>query len=156
MLPSATATELNGLGHDGSSVVDAGLIGAADDVIYVTAVEQRRVVVIESFADLATLGEDRMARQEPGTPVVFVRKRDFPRGGGLATHLARRLHQWAADNPDAYPGPHWRPGFHRSSVDPLEQRPPNQRRHGTQLRHHRGSHSLALRTSPSRRCSVPT
>ncbi|MGI9118655.1 MAG: DUF5615 family PIN-like protein [Acidimicrobiales bacterium] len=107
MLPSATASELNGLGHDASSVVDAGLAGAADDVVYATAVEQRRVVVTENFADFATLGEDRMARHEPGTAVVFVRKRDFPRGGGLATHLSRRLHQWATDNPDPYPGPHW-------------------------------------------------
>jgi hypothetical protein len=36
-----------------------------------------------------------------------VRKRNFPRGGGLARHLAAHLHKWAMDDEDPYPGVHW-------------------------------------------------
>ncbi len=107
MLPPSTAAELNGLGHDAVGVVEAGLAQAADEDLYLLAVEQQRVVVTENFADFARLGELRLAREQPVVPVVFVRKGDFPRGGGLAHHLARHLDRWAADLADPYPGPHW-------------------------------------------------
>lgn len=46
-----------------------------------------------------------MARQEPVPRLSSCAVATFP-GVGLATHLARRLHQWSTDNPDPYPGPH--------------------------------------------------
>lgn len=107
MLPPATAAELVALGHEGVSVVDAGLSGSSDDVLYALAVEEKRVFVTENFADFATIPKERVARDKPGVPAVFVRKQDFPRGGALAPNLARHLHAWAADNPDPFPGVHW-------------------------------------------------
>ena len=106
MLPAATAEELNALGHDAVSVHDAALTETPDDVVYAVAVEQERVLVTENFADFARLLELRVASGEPCVPVVFVRKRNFPRGGGLARHLAAHLHKWAMDDEDPYPGVH--------------------------------------------------
>ena len=107
MLPPETATELSALGHDAISVAEANLTATADEIIYRTAIDESRIMVTENFVDFAKLLEARRARDEPCVPVVFVRKRDFPRGGGLAAHLARHLDQWAAENPDPYPGAHW-------------------------------------------------
>ena len=107
MLPPATATELNTLGHDAVAVAEAGLAGSDDAALYQAAVEQQRVVVTENFADFATIVKDRLAGGEPSMAVVFVRKRRHPRGSALAPALARHLHQWAADNPKPYPGVHW-------------------------------------------------
>ena len=107
MLPPAAASELRARRHDALSIVDAKLEGAADENIYELAVAQGRVVVTENFADFVNIGEERRARDEPCVPVVFVRKRDLPRGRALASRLARDLDRWAADNPDPYPGPHW-------------------------------------------------
>ena len=64
-------------------------------------------MVTENFADYGALITERLAAEEPYVPLVLVRKHDYPRGGALASHLAHRLHQWATDNPDPYPGPHW-------------------------------------------------
>lgn len=106
-LPPATATELNTLGHDALSVGDAGL-GETDDATgYAAAVEQQRAMVTENFADFSVVVTQRRASEEPCVPLVFVRKQDYPRGGALAAHLAHRLDQWATDNPEPYPGPHW-------------------------------------------------
>lgn len=107
MLPPAIATELEALGHDAVSVREAELVETADEVIYGVAVDAQRVVVTENFADFARLVETRAANDERCVPVVFVRKRSFPRGRGLARHLAGHLHKWAVDNPDPYPGLHW-------------------------------------------------
>ncbi len=107
MLPPSTAAELNDLGHDAVAVVGIGLAQAADEDLYVLAVEQERIVVTENFADFARVGELRLAREQPVVPVVFVRKRAHPRGGALGRHLALHLHRWANDHPDPYPGPHW-------------------------------------------------
>ena len=106
MLPPATATELNTLGHDAVGAVEAGLAGSDDAAVYQVAVEQQRVVVTENFADFATIVKDRLTGGEPSMAVVFVRKRRHPRGSALAPALARHLHQWAADNPKPYPGVH--------------------------------------------------
>lgn len=107
MLPPATATELCALGHDALSVMGADLTETADEVVYGAAIEQDRTMVTENFADFAVIVEARLAREEPCVPVVFVRKRDFPRGGGLAAHLARHLDRWAKANPTPYTGLHW-------------------------------------------------
>ncbi len=107
MLPPATATELGRLGHDAVTVVGVELAGAADEVVYASAVGAGRTVVTENVADFAVLLEARLAREEPCVPVVLVRKRDFPRGGGLAAHLARHLDAWATEHPHPYPGLHW-------------------------------------------------
>lgn len=107
MLPPATATELVALGHDAVSVFALDLTETADDVIYQAAVDAGRIVVTENFADFAKLTEARVGAGETTVPVVFVRKRDFPRRGALAVHLARHLHRWATENPDPYPGVHW-------------------------------------------------
>jgi predicted nuclease of predicted toxin-antitoxin system len=107
MLPPSTATELVRLGHDAVAVHTAGLTETADAIVYAWAVEESRIVVTENFSDFARLVDDRRAAGTDRTAVVFVRKDDHPRRGGLATHLARRLHEWAVDNPDPYPGVHW-------------------------------------------------
>jgi hypothetical protein len=107
MLPPATAVELNALGHDAISVAGSHLVETADAVIYDNAVAQRRTVVTENFADFARIIERRLASDQPCVPVVFVHKKDFTRGGGLAVHLARLLDEWATKNPDPYPGAHW-------------------------------------------------
>lgn len=107
MLPTRTAAELNALGHDALSVRDAGLVGAPDEDVYLLAVAETRAVVTENFADFAVLVEERIDRGEPCVPVVFVRKRSFPRAGALTAHLARHLDAWAGLNPDPFPGIHW-------------------------------------------------
>lgn len=107
MLPPATASELETLGHDAISVTGAGLGETADEVVYNHAVAGNRTIVTENFADFAKLAELRLARDELAVPNVFVRKQDFPRGRHLSVRLARHLHQWAMANPDPYPGPHW-------------------------------------------------
>jgi predicted nuclease of predicted toxin-antitoxin system len=106
MLPSSTANHLGDLGHDAVSVASPGLREAADENIYALAVDQQRLVVTENFADFARLVEHRHALEESCVPVVFVRKRDFPRGG-MAVKIAQHLHEWARANPDPYPGAHW-------------------------------------------------
>lgn len=107
MLPPATAVELNDLGHEALSVVEVGLAETDDAVVCAGAVERDCVMVTENFADFAALVGQRLANEEACVAVVFVRKRDYPRGGALPAHLARRLHQWASENPDPYPGLHW-------------------------------------------------
>lgn len=64
-------------------------------------------MVTENFADFSVVLTQRHASEKPCVPLVFVRKKDCPRGGALASHLAVHLHHWAAKNPDPYPGPHW-------------------------------------------------
>lgn len=107
MLPPAAAAELTALGHEALSVTEAGLGGRDDAAVYETAVEQQRVIVTENFADFATITNDRVAAGAPCVPVVFVRKRQHPRGSALAPALARHLHEWSAANPNPYPGVHW-------------------------------------------------
>ena len=107
MLPPATAEELNALGHDAISVAVAGLAGSDDESVYAEALKQSRVVVTENFSDFAAIAAQRLANDDPCVPVVLVRKANHPRGGALAHHLARHLHQWATQNPTPYPGPHW-------------------------------------------------
>ena len=107
MLPPATAAELNALGHDAVGVADAGLAGSDDITVYETAVEYQRVVVTENFAAFATITTDWHAAGEPSVAVLFVRKRQHPRGSSLTPALARHLHHWAAENPTPYPGVHW-------------------------------------------------
>ena len=107
MLPLATAEELNALGHDSISVAATGLAGAADESVYAEALKQSRVVVTENFSDFAAIVTHRLANGDPCVPVVLVRKANYPRGGALAHHLARHLHQWATQNPHPYPGHHW-------------------------------------------------
>jgi hypothetical protein len=98
---------LNARGHDAVSIAGPVLAASSDEFVYRLAVDEQRVVVTENFADFAKITEQRMASDEPCIPVVFVRKRDLPRGGGLAAHLAEHLDRWAAKNPEPYPGPHW-------------------------------------------------
>ncbi|MGH3372686.1 MAG: DUF5615 family PIN-like protein, partial [Nocardioidaceae bacterium] len=106
MLPPATATALNDLGHEALGVAEIGLTGADDALVYAAAVERGSVMVTENFADFAGLVGQRIANEETCVAVVFVRKRDYPRGAALPAHLARRLHQWAEENPEPYPGLH--------------------------------------------------
>lgn len=107
MFPPALANELRKLGHDAAGVREHNLAQTADDKIYNVAVEERRVVVTENFGDFAGLLKASVARDEPGVPVVCVRKAKFPRGGALVPHLARCLHAWAEANPEPHPGLHW-------------------------------------------------
>jgi hypothetical protein len=107
MLAPATAEHLRQLGHDAVAVRDVGLAGADDLTVFAFAVSEQRVAVTENFADYAAILETRLSREEPCVGAVFVRKSDFPSGGGLATHLAAHLDKWAAANPDPYPGGHW-------------------------------------------------
>jgi predicted nuclease of predicted toxin-antitoxin system len=107
MLPPATAAALEALGHDARSTHAMNLTETADETIFDVAVAELRVIVTENFSDFAGLVEQRHAHELPCVPVVFVRKRDLPRRGALAGHLARHLHRWAEANPDPYPGVHW-------------------------------------------------
>jgi hypothetical protein len=107
MLPPAACGELAALGHDAVSVHDRSLAGAEDGRVFDRAVREERVIVTENFADYALLLEQRLADAGPCVPVVFVRKSDSSRGGGLARRLAERLDVWAGRNPEPYVGPHW-------------------------------------------------
>ena len=107
MMPWATTGALNAVGHDGVSVLDAGLAGAKDIDVFEFAVAEERVMVTENFADYAAIVEQRLSRDQPCVPVVFVRKETLPRRGALAAHLARRHDAWAASNIEPYVGPHW-------------------------------------------------
>jgi predicted nuclease of predicted toxin-antitoxin system len=107
MLPRATCQWLGKRGHDALSVHDAGLAGQEDDRVFDFAVRERRIIVTENFSDYAILLEERIRRETGCVPVVFIRKSDLPRRGALATHLGRRLHDWASKNPSPYVGPHW-------------------------------------------------
>lgn len=71
------------------------------------AVLQERLIVTENFAGFVRLLEDRQTSGAPCVPVVSVRKSSFPKGGGLAGHLAKHLDKWARDHQDPYIGPHW-------------------------------------------------
>ncbi len=107
MLPHALALRLEELGHDALTVVDSGLAGSTDEDVFSLAFTEERVLVTENFADFAMLLRRRMASNEPCVPVVFVRKSDFPRRGGLVPHLGALLDQWAREHPDPYIGLHW-------------------------------------------------
>jgi Subunit ChlI of Mg-chelatase len=65
------------------------------------------LLVASGFADFVRHLESRQSSDAPCVPVVFVRKSNFPRGGGLATHLAKHLDTWARDHRDPYVGAHW-------------------------------------------------
>lgn len=109
MLP-AVADHLQQLGHDALGVAAAGLAETDDAVLFAAAVEQDRVVVTENFGDFSQILTQRSAAEKPCVPVVFVRKRNFPRGGALAPHLADHFHRWTTANPGPYPGPIGRDG----------------------------------------------
>jgi len=68
-----------------------------------------RVVVTENFADYSLLLVQRLRSDQACVPVVFLRKSDFPRGGGLAVRLSEHLDAWAANHPEPFVGPHWPP-----------------------------------------------
>ncbi len=107
MLPRALAVQLTELGHDAVSVHEVGLAGAGDDEVFELAVTQGRLIVTENFADFALLLEGRLSSDSPCVPVVFVRKSNFPRGGGIVAHLATHLDRWARDHREPYIGAHW-------------------------------------------------
>jgi len=107
ILPRAVAQRLNDLGHDALSAHDAELAGAGDDDVFEFAVVQDRVIVTENFADFVRLLEVRRSSDAPCVPVVFVRKSNSPKGGGLAMHLAKHLDKWAHGHQDPYIGAHW-------------------------------------------------
>lgn len=107
MFPRTLAGRLTELGHDAVSVHDVGLAGATDDDVFELAVAQDRLIVTENFADFALLLERRVSGDAPCVPVVFVRKSNFPRGGGLVARLATHLNGWASHHPDPYIGAHW-------------------------------------------------
>jgi predicted nuclease of predicted toxin-antitoxin system len=107
MLPPAACGELAALGHDAAPVHDRALAGAEDSRVFERAVREDRVIVTENFADYALLLEQRLADAEPCVPVVFVRKSDLSRRGGLPRRLAERLDGWARSNPEPYVGAHW-------------------------------------------------
>jgi hypothetical protein len=107
MLPQAVAEELRDKGHDAVAVFELDMQGAPDQDVFDLAVSQKRIVVTENFADFAALVDRRQSDDEPGTPVVFVRKSSFPAGGALSAHLAEHLDEWAHENPDPYTGLHW-------------------------------------------------
>ena len=107
MLPRTLAQQLTKMGHDAVSVHDVELAGAADNDVFELAVLQERLIVTENFADFARLLDERQISGHPCVPVVFVRKSSFPRGGGLATHLAKHLDTWARAHQDPYVGPQW-------------------------------------------------
>ena len=89
MLPRTVALRLSELGHGAVSVHDVELTPAADDDVFEFAVLQDRLIVTENFADFVRLLESCGSSDAPRVPVVFVRKSNFPKGGGLATHLAK-------------------------------------------------------------------
>ena len=107
MLPRTVAERLSELGHDAVSVHDVELAGAADDDVFEFAVVQDRLIVTENFADFIRLLESRQSSDAPCVPIVFVRKSNFPKGGGLGSHLAKHLDQWAREHHDPYVGAHW-------------------------------------------------
>jgi len=107
MMPPGLAEELSALGHDATSVHELGLLGASDDAVFDVAVREHRVIVTENFGDFARLVDRQRSTETAGTAVVFVRKRDFVRRGGLAVQIARRLHRWAELDSTPYPGVHW-------------------------------------------------
>ena len=107
MFPNAVAEALRDKGHDAVTVFELDMHGAPDQDAFDLAVNQKRIVVTENFADFAALVEQRQTDDEPGAPVVFVRKSSFPAGRALPAHLAEHLDRWAQDNPDPYTGLHW-------------------------------------------------
>ena len=107
MLPPAMAGALNDLGHEAFTAVELGLEGADDAAVYAAAAERGCVMVTENFADFAPLIGQRLANEGACVAAVFVRKRDYPRRGARPVHLARRLHRWAGENAEPYPGLYW-------------------------------------------------
>jgi len=107
MLPPAAADERDRLGHDAMSVLRLEMAAADDAKVFERAVTDGRVVVTENFADFAGLLADRQNRGEPATPIVFVRRDNFPRRGALAGHLVRKLDEWSQANPEPFVGLYW-------------------------------------------------
>jgi hypothetical protein len=83
------------------------LAGVVDDEVFEFAVLQDRLIVTENFADFVRLLESRQSSNSSSVPVVFVRKSNFPKGGGLAMHLAKHLDKWSRAHQDPYVGAHW-------------------------------------------------
>ena len=107
MLPPRAAQELRRLGHNAVSVLDLGMAALEDSEIFARAVQENRMIVTENFGDFANLLQQRQSQDEGCVPVLFVRRATLPKRGPLPTHLALRLHEWAAANPEPFVGLHW-------------------------------------------------
>jgi hypothetical protein len=86
MLAPDAADQLGDFGHDAVSVLRIGMVNLAD------------------FAEILA---DRQNSGAPSAPIVFIRRDALPRRGALASHLARRLDQWAAANAEPFVGLYW-------------------------------------------------
>lgn len=100
MFPPATAALLREkYRREADHVNEIALASASDAEVARTARAQDRAVVTENVADFAG---------EHGVVLVFILKRNLPRGGTpLAARLAEILDRWAAEYPDPYVGQHW-------------------------------------------------
>ena len=107
MLPPLAAQELRRLGHEALSVLEVGLGAAEDAEVLDRAASDERIIVTKNFSDYARLLQERQSGNERCVPVVFVRRDDLPKRGALATHLAKRLHDWAIANSEPFIGLYW-------------------------------------------------
>jgi hypothetical protein len=99
MFPPCAATLLRDkFGYDAVHVSEVGLQASEDAVVAAAARAEGRAVVTENVADYAA---------EHDLVLVFVLKKNLPRGGGQAAALAKALDQRAQDQPNPYLGPHW-------------------------------------------------
>jgi len=99
MFPDAAAKLLRTEHHvEAVQVREVGLGGATDAEIAMFARRENLGVVTENVADFA---------READLVLVFVLKRNLPRGSAQATALAALLARWCKANPRPYPGSHW-------------------------------------------------
>ena len=108
MLPPATAAQLNALGHEAVSVVEAGLAGADDAAVYALALDHQRVVVTENYTDFAVLARTHAMRTTSRVRVSCSSASVTSLDAALSPSSSTRcLDSWASVNPDPMPGTYW-------------------------------------------------
>lgn len=107
MFPRETATKLRDVGHDAVSAHEV-CPAAPDPAVWQLAVEQNRAIVTENVADFRWLLAAAIREGEPAVAMLSVLRRQLPRGGALATALARRLDEFLTHR-DELPATEWWP-----------------------------------------------
>jgi hypothetical protein len=107
MFPRQAAEALRQLGHDAVSAHDV-CPSAPDAAMWELAVAQGRAIVTENMADFRPLLTAAVREGTPAVPVLGALHRRLPRGGALASALARRIHEFLAQR-DELPVTEWWP-----------------------------------------------
>jgi hypothetical protein len=99
MSPREAAEALRQLGHDAVSVHDV-CSSAPDGAVWDLAIAQGRAIVTENMDDFRPLLTRALREGAPAVPLLGALHRRMPRGGALASALARRVHEFLGPRED--------------------------------------------------------